>query len=73
MKNQHPPLTDLLNPAIIEKLALPSNWRYGKAIFKRGAVEFISRESSRVEGWAGGLDGTVAEGGGQRRRIELTA
>ena len=55
----------------IQELALPSNFRYGEAIFNRGAVEVISQDDSSVEAWVGGLDGAVAEGGGSRRRTRL--
>ncbi len=65
-------LRDLLGPGVIEHLALPSNIRYGTAIFTRGGVEFITRDATVVEAWVGGLDGTVAEGAGQRRRTTLT-
>ncbi len=66
-------IAELLSPEIIKNLAIPSNYRYGKAIYERGAVEFITREPQKVEGWAGGLDGTVAEGAGQRRRVQFFA
>ena len=65
-------LVGYLGPGVIERLALPSNVRYGTAIFTRGGVEFIAREATVVEAWVGGLDGTVAEGAGQRRRTTLT-
>ncbi len=66
-------LVDLINLELIENLALPSNYRYGKAIFERGAVEIIEQSDLSVEGWAGGLPGKSAEGGGQRRRVKLTS
>ncbi len=71
MSSQQKSVVDLLSPEIIQKLALPSNLRYGQAIYNRGAVEFIEYGSSKVEGWVGGLDGSVAEGGSQRRRTQL--
>lgn len=61
----------LMTLELIESLALPANLRYGQAIYKRGAVEFISSKSTEVEAWVGGLDGTVTEGGGQRRKTQL--
>lgn len=64
---------ELVSPEIIQKLALPSNLRYGQAIYERGAVEFIEYGPSIVEAWVGGLDGSVAEGGSQRRRTQLIA
>src|SRR6266536_1014760 len=57
----------------IKRLALPSNFKYGEAIFKRGGVEFIGVSTATVEAWVGGLDGTVAEGAGSRRRTKLSA
>ncbi len=66
-------LSSLLSPKAIESLALPSNLRYGSAIFERGGVKIIEVSTTTAEGWVGGLDGSVAEGGGQRRRTKLTA
>jgi hypothetical protein len=67
MKN----LAELLNLEIIKQLALPSNLKYGEAIFNRRAVEFIRNEPLEVEAWVGGLEGKVIEGGGSRRRTQL--
>jgi uncharacterized Zn finger protein len=64
-------LAAALAPVAIKDLAIPSNFRYGEAIYRRGAVEIIDRTENSVEAWAGGLDGTVAEGGGSRRRVTL--
>ena len=66
-------LAELLNLELIQQLSLPSNFKYGEAIFSRHAVEFIRKEPLAVEAWVGGLDGTVAEGGGSRRRTQLRA
>lgn len=57
----------------IEELAHPSNIKYGTAIYKRGGVEIITQSETTVEAKVGGLDGSVAEGGSQRRttRLEL--
>ena len=63
----------LLSPRIIQELARPSDLRYGKAIYKRGGVSFIEYEATKVEGWVGGLEGSVAEGGSQRRRTQFFA
>lgn len=71
MSDQPRSVIDLLSPGIIRKLALPSNLRYGQAINDRGGVAIIQNEPAKVEGWVGGLDGGVAEGGGQRRRTRL--
>lgn len=64
-------VSELLHAAPLEQLALPSNLRYGTAIHKRGAVEIIEKTSEKIEAWVGGLDGSVAEGGGSRRRVQL--
>ena len=64
-------VSDLLSSELIRELSLPSNLRYGQAIFDRDAVEFIESTDSKIEAWVGGLDGSVAEGGGQRRRTQL--
>ena len=72
MRDQHMTVFDLLSPEIIQKLAIPSNLRYGQAIYDRGGVEFIEYEPSKVEAWVGGLGGSVAEGGSQRRRTQLS-
>ena len=61
----------LLSAKQITQLALPSNLRYGTAIHQRGAVEFITRSPEEVIAWVGGLKGSVAEGGSQRRRTRL--
>jgi len=66
-------VADLLSREVIEQLALPSNIRYGSAIFERHAVEFIEYTPRKIESWAGGLDGSVREGGGSRRRVLLTS
>ena len=63
---------DLLTQEFIEKSALPSNFAYGKAIYDRGGVEFIEQQAGMIEAWAGGLDGTVKEGAGSRRRVTFT-
>ena len=64
-------ITKLLSDRVIAELALPSNVRYGQAIYVRGGVEIIEQSPSSVEAWVGGLDGTVSEGGSQRRRTKL--
>jgi len=55
----------------VASLATPANFGYGSAICRRNAVELISEHETEVEAWAGGLDGTVKEGGGSRRRVHL--
>lgn len=62
---------EILSSATIRELALPSNLRYGTAIYERGAVEFTENTPEKVEASVGGLDGSVAEGGGSRRRTQL--
>jgi hypothetical protein len=69
----HQSVADLLNQEPIQNLALPSNFRYGRAIHDRGGVEFIENGPACAEAWVGGLDGSVAEGGSQRRRTRLFA
>ncbi len=64
-------IASLLSAARIKELARPSDIRYGRAIHARGGVEYITNESTHVEAWVGGLEGTVAEGGSQRRRTQL--
>lgn len=65
-------LKDFFTQGFIEQHSLPSNFSYGKAIYRRKAVEFISQNARMVEAWAGGLDGTVKQGAGSRRRVTFT-
>jgi uncharacterized Zn finger protein len=69
--NKQMSVKKLLSNEKTRQLATPANFRYGQAIYKRGGVEFIEDTNSKVEGWVSGLDGSVAEGGGQRRRTQL--
>lgn len=55
----------------LQSVAIPSNVSYGTAIYERGAVAVITQTDTEIEAWAGGLDGTVKEGGGSRRRVQL--
>ena len=71
MSSKKKSITDLLSLQAIDQMALPSNLRYGRAIYERGGVEFIEVLPSKVEGWVGGLNGSVVEGGSQRRRTQL--
>lgn len=64
-------LKQLINNSDLRELALPSNITYGTAIYERGAVEVINQSDRHIEAWAGGLDGSVKEGGGSRRRVKL--
>jgi len=73
MATERKTVRSLLSAKIIKELATPANGRYGQAIYKRHGVEIIKREPNAVTGWVGGLDGTSAEGGGQRRRVRLSA
>lgn len=66
-------LSHLLSLSEIKRLALPSNFKYGNAIFRRDAVKFIRKEAVEAEAWVGGLEGAVIEGGGSRRRTQLFA
>ncbi len=65
-------IEDFLTKEFIEKNSLPSNLVYGTAIHRRNAVTFIEQRADMVEAWAGGLDGTVREGAGSRRRVTFT-
>ena len=67
MKN----LKEYFKDTDLSKLALPSNVGYGKAIFKRGAVVIINNSNTEVEAWAGGLEGTLKQGAGSKRRVQL--
>jgi hypothetical protein len=58
-------LTDLN----LADLAIPSNIRYGTAIFERAGVEIIIDDNTMIEAWSGGLDGKSIAGGGSRRRV----
>ena len=71
MRRKQKSIPDLLSLEIVRELARPSDLRYGQAIHRRKGVEFIEYGPSRIEGWIGGLDGSVAEGGSQRRRTRL--
>jgi hypothetical protein len=62
-----------LTSAEIERRATPANLRYGRAIVRRRGVEFIEGTPRKVVAWVGGLDGSVAEGGGQRRKTRLSS
>ena len=66
-----PTVAGLLSRQGIETLALRSNLSYGTAMYRRGAVQMISDKPHKVEAWVGGLRGSVAEGGGSRRRAQL--
>ncbi len=71
MTDRRPSVADLLSPSIVRDLALPANFRYGQAIQRRGGVALIEDQPAQVLAWVGGLDGSVAEGGSQRRRTRL--
>jgi uncharacterized Zn finger protein len=64
---------DLVSREVAEQLSTLANFRYGSAIHRRNGVEIIESSVNKVEAWVGGLDGSVAEGGGQRRRTQLFA
>lgn len=64
-------LSKYLSTITLSDLAIPSNIKYGAAICKREAVEIIEEGETKVEAWAGGLAGSVVEGGGGRRRVQL--
>jgi len=64
-------LKDYLAKTDLSVLAIPSNIVYGRPIFERGAVEIIDTSDNRIEAWSGGLDGTLKQGAGRRRRVQL--
>ena len=66
-------ISELIDYDDVKRRALPSNYRYGEAIYRRGGVELIQQSPESVEAWVGGLDGTIAEGAGSRRRTALFA
>ena len=66
-------ITKFLSEQFIQKHAVPSNIKYGKAICARKAITLINSSDEKVEAWVGGLDGAVVEGGGSRRRVEFAA
>jgi hypothetical protein len=70
--NKRPSVAELVGHGEIERLALPSNLRYGRAIYRRG-VELTELGRLKISGWVGGLPGSVREGGSQRRHVELTS
>lgn len=61
----------VLGNDVIQRQALPANLNYGLAIYEGGAVEMINQNESYAEAWVGGLDGSVKERGGGRRRTQL--
>lgn len=64
-------LRKYLSGVILGNLAIPSNIKYGTMISKRDGVEVIEEQEAKIEAWAGGLTGGVAEGGGGKRRVQL--
>jgi uncharacterized Zn finger protein len=66
-------VAELVGGDAIARLALPSNLRYGRAIYRRGGVHFTDVNRLKVEGWVGDLQGSVSEGGSQRRRVKLVS
>ena len=66
-------ITKLLHGEFIEKHAIRSNIRYGRAIHDRAAVQVIESEDDHIEAWVGGLVGSVGEGGGSKRRVRFIA
>jgi uncharacterized Zn finger protein len=64
-------LRKYLGKVTLSDLAIPSNIKYGTKISKRDGVKIIEERETKVEAWAGGLFGSVAEGGGGKRRVQL--
>lgn len=63
---------NLLTKEFIEENTIRSNRNYGDAIYTRGGVDYIEQKDDYVEAWVGGLDGTIKEGAGSRRRVTFT-
>jgi uncharacterized Zn finger protein len=63
---------NLLTDEFIKESAIPSNLRYGNAIYARGGIEYILQKADYIEAWVGGLDGAIKEGAGSRRRVTFT-
>lgn len=72
MSSKPKTLSEFFKTQPIQSLALPSNLRYGHAIYNRNGIEFIEMSPQKVEAWVGGLQGHSADGGGQRRRVQLS-
>jgi uncharacterized Zn finger protein len=66
-------ISKFLSEEFIEKHAIPSNIKYGRAIYNRKAIKPIESSDVRVAAWVGGLNGVVVEGGGSKRRVEFIA
>ena len=64
-------LKNYLAKTDLSALAISSNIIYGTPIFERGAVEIIEIFDNRIEAWSGGLDGTLKQGAGSKRRVQL--
>ncbi|HSW80032.1 MAG TPA: hypothetical protein VLG47_04620 [Candidatus Saccharimonadales bacterium] len=64
-------LIEYFKDANLHELAIPSNIVYGTAIFERGAVAVIHKNDDEIEAWSGGLDGTLKQGAGSKRRVKL--
>jgi uncharacterized Zn finger protein len=61
----------MLRDISLKNVALSSNLNYGKAIYKRGAIELVKMNDSEVEILVGGLVGNSIEGGGSKRRVRF--
>lgn len=64
-------IKNYITKELVDSLAIPSNVKYGTAIYKRGGVEVIKMTKTTAEARVGGLDRSVAEGGSQRRTTKL--
>jgi hypothetical protein len=73
MNTQPKTIAELLSHELIQELPRPADRRYGQAIFERDGVKIIESRPDYVEAWVGGLDGSVIEGGSQRRRTRFFA
>ena len=64
-------ITEHINNLNLNTRALPSNNKYGYAIFKREGVLIIRRSQTEIEFWVGGLTGDSNQGGGSKRRVRF--
>ena len=64
-------ITKHLNNINLSAIALPSNIRYGNAIFKRGGISIVKKNETEIEAWVGGLAGNSIEGGGSKRHVRF--
>ncbi len=59
------------NQVDLDAIALPSNIKYGTAIYERNAVSISQENDTEIEVFVGGITGTAIEGGGSKRRVRF--